>query len=276
MILHSSLFINSFRGSLPSQCALLHDKVFQSSPFSDGSDTLSPSASPPPSPRQKEKQLNTEATSTKTASRSRGPQGLTRTSSSLSITLEEERVRERSKSLSIGPGQIRKRAVTREISMTTAFKGKAAKAKKPGPSAKDKRVRAEEMKRNAAVVGANLAKSVNGTTLVMATPAKPKHNKQQPATWADSPTGERCVDGNSQRGLAAQLQSALTEAAIEGDDDDDEWMVESSPDVLLLGSGGRQDVVVGFDEDLKGGSGAEFRSRVLAEGTPTKRSRHRV
>ncbi|THH00571.1 hypothetical protein EW026_g1993 [Hermanssonia centrifuga] len=127
-----------FRGSLPSQCALLHDKVFQSSPFSDGSDTLSPSASPPPSPRQKEKQLNTEATSTKTASRSRGPQGLTRTSSSLSITLEEERVRERSKSLSIGPGQIRKRAVTREISMTTAFKGKAAKAKKPGPSAKDK------------------------------------------------------------------------------------------------------------------------------------------
>lgn len=201
---------------LPEQCALLHSKVFPSSPFSEDSD----STSPPTSPKTKAKRLRASSTATShpqntAAKRS---QGLSRTNS-LSVSLQEERVRERSKSLSVGPGSMRRRAVTREVSMTTGFKGKT----KPAASTrreKERRVGAEQPKHTT-----QKAKD-QGITLVEATPVKPKQNR-----GVFHPKGRDVLPSMLQN---SRMMGSL---AVEGDEDDDEWTVDSSPDILLLKPG---------------------------------------
>ncbi|KAJ3540191.1 hypothetical protein NM688_g6259 [Phlebia brevispora] len=201
-----------FEESMPDLCELLHSKVFQSSPFSDDSDPFSP----PPSPKAKSRRPLERSSSTTTVTSQSSAQAvqsrtLSRTNS-LSMSLQEERVRERSKSLSVGPGNMRRRVLTREVSMSTAFKGKT---KPPAASRasvsrdKDKEKEKAKMKRQANVSSMKGALRDQGVTLVEATPSQQKI-----------------------KALPSMLSSSRM--AVEGDDDDDDWFIEGSPEILLL------------------------------------------
>ena len=135
------------------------------------------------------------------------------------MSLEEELVRERSRSLSVGPAKA-KRALSREISMTTAFKGKAKSKSQMKPT--------KQAKTNASISSGSANKLQSrakdkGKTLVAATPVKPKTKPDYFHTEKKDVLPVIIDD------------SLLTEGrAMEGDSDDDAWMIPSSPDVLLL------------------------------------------
>ncbi|KAJ3005393.1 hypothetical protein NUW54_g4357 [Trametes sanguinea] len=112
-----------FKDKLPELCALFHSKLF---PDAANSDTDTLDLSPPVSPKPVNKRLkSTAASASSTASRAKADHDAIQRSRSrsLSMSLEQEQ-RERSRSVSIGPGGLRKRAIVREVSMTTVFKGK--------------------------------------------------------------------------------------------------------------------------------------------------------
>ncbi|KIP02449.1 hypothetical protein PHLGIDRAFT_37894 [Phlebiopsis gigantea 11061_1 CR5-6] len=223
-----------FRPLLPEQCDLLRSKVFRSSPFSDDSDDL---ASPPGSPKGTSASLKLSRAASRPSARPDEQRRVTELSRtrSLSVTLEEERARARSRSLSIGP---QKRALVREVSMSTAFKGKVKPAR-PVAHAGSKAKSAAA----AAAAGARAsAGSRQGTTLVAATPVKPKQRAQLHTQERDR--------------LPMLIENPeFMGRAVEGGEDDDEWTIQSSADILFLGSAGRG------------------QSRVLAEATPTKKRR---
>lgn len=154
---------------------------------------------------------------------------------SLSVTLAEERVRQRSRSQSIGP---QKRALAREVSMTTAFKGKLKATKLVA--------RANDKGKKRAAVAASKASTADrhGTTLVAATPVKPKPPPR---------TTQSQFQGRDRLPMLIENPEFVGKA-VEGGADDDEWMIQSSPDILLLDDG-------------------DVESRILAEATPTKRRR---
>lgn len=224
----------SFRPLLPEQCDLLRSKVFRTSPFSDDSDDL---ASPPGSPKGTSASLKLSRAASRPSARPDEQRRVTELSRtrSLSVTLEEERARARSRSLSIGP---QKRALVREVSMSTAFKGKVKPAR-PVAHAGSKSKSAAA----AAAAGARAsAGSRHGTTLVAATPVKPKQRAQLHTQERDR--------------LPMLIENPeFMGRAVEGGEDDDEWTIQSSADIVFLGSAG-------------GGQ-----SRVLAEATPTKKRR---
>ncbi|TCD65012.1 hypothetical protein EIP91_003333 [Steccherinum ochraceum] len=257
-----------FKMTLPSHCALLRSKVFPHSPFSDDSDLETP-----PSPKSKNKRMKTSVASSRRASpsaRAAAPSRQLERSRSLSVTLEEER--ERSRSLSIGPANMRKRILTREVSMSTTFKPKPAKSKVQ-PTASEKKASATQEKdqsRNngAAVKGVERDK---GRTLVAATPAKPK-NKLVTRSFGRGPSA---YDGAKLPALAIGTPSSHSAAgeSVEGDEDDDEWMIAGSPDVLLLtSSSGQDDWESGDDETSDQDRG---QNQVLAAETPTRPARIR-
>lgn len=210
-----------FKSTLPEQCELLRSKVFQSSPFSDDSDGLD-LASPPASPKGKSRPL--ARTASRASLQPESQASVQRTTElsrarSLSVTLAEERVRERSRSLSIGPA---KRVLAREVSMTTVFKGKA-KAKPPTKAAvSQERARPT----GARGTGGQRSSDRHGTTLVAATPVKPKLLRE--------------AQGKQQRDVLPMLldNPEFFGGAVEGGDDDEEWTIRSAPDVLLLGDDG--------------------------------------
>ncbi|KAI0338790.1 hypothetical protein BDW22DRAFT_1362505 [Trametopsis cervina] len=251
-----------FRAQLPTQCALLRSKVFQTSPFDEDSDeALELQDSPPTSPRLRQETVKQEARPERGSTRERD---LARTSS-LSITLEEERVRERSRSLSIGPKNIQKRALAREVSMSTMFKGKGKEKQRPqGQLGRRDSMNKSKSSLLSADETKSRAVSRMGTTLVAATPVKSKPKVGR--TFSSALQDERDVlpmiidDPRVQGGAGSQR-------AIEGGDDDDDWMLQSSPDVLLLTNEHRS-----ASPDLEETSGAHFysRSQILAQATPTK------
>ncbi|OBZ73106.1 hypothetical protein A0H81_06741 [Grifola frondosa] len=251
-----------FKAQLPEFCALLRSKVFRDSPLSEASDTLS--LSPPSSPKQKGKRLKPAgAEMPRTSSRES-------TKRSLSLSLEQERAR--SRSLSVGPSNLRQRALVREVSMTTAFKGKT-KARAIAPAGKTQGARAaskDEMKPPAD--REKRTDSHKGVTLVAATPVKPKvktKTRHPPRPIPFCATGSSSQASRSQASSSAGGHYRLSGAA--DGDDEDEWTIPSSPDVLLLGPGTSD-----WDEDdaTDGGSLGDGtglgRGHILVEGTPTK------
>ncbi|KZT70647.1 hypothetical protein DAEQUDRAFT_756255 [Daedalea quercina L-15889] len=221
-----------FKAQLPDLCKLLRSKVFQDSSFTD--DPGSPLSTPPASPRPAPKRLKSTASSAQTqhSSTSRiqsrtqdippDPHELQRARSrSLSLSLEQERAR----SLSISAGT-RKRTIVREVSMTTAFKGKAqAKAREK------QKVAAKAAARKAPPADPNLAKArrtTKGITLVAATPVKPKERR------GTSQAVFEVVPGGQAGGQP--LPRCELECVAEGDEDDGDLTLSSSPDVLLHGS----------------------------------------
>ncbi|KAI0086035.1 hypothetical protein BDY19DRAFT_895413 [Irpex rosettiformis] len=253
----------AFRSKLPTQCSLLRSKVFQTSPFDD-EDSFDLPDSPPASPKLDSQRPKKSASRANEGSREKKDLSRTR---SLSITLEEERVRARSRSLSIGPNAVHKRALAREVSMTTAFKGKEKK-KAQDPSSRRNALGRTKSTADAVVVKAK-GKDRVGTTLVAATPrkVKPKGGRSFSSAFPDGkdvlPTliDESGLNNTSRR-------------AVEGGDDDDDWTLRSSPDILLLTDDERNTSpsADGLDDDAK--ERLFFgRSRTLVEGTPTRRRR---
>ncbi|TFY69348.1 hypothetical protein EVJ58_g477 [Rhodofomes roseus] len=235
-----------FKTKLPDLCKLLRSKVFQDSSFTDDPDDLL--SSPPVSPRPAAKRLKTSAASSQHTSFSRtqprtkdaqpDPRELQRARSrSLTVTLEQERAR--SRSISTGPGNaLRKRAIVREVSMTTAFKSKAqAKAREKEQATAKARVAAQKEKARtltdagAAKALARTKSSVKGVTLVEATPVKPKERSDRGASETEEHGEMEAGEG------AAPLPRCELGNIVEGDEDEDEWTLPSSPDILLLGSG---------------------------------------
>lgn len=228
-----------FRSKLPHLCNLLRTKIFPSEPFPGEPD--SPLSTPPASPRPAPKRLKTSAssqpasTSRHSASASRRKQPIEDShalqrarSRSLSVSLEKERAR----SQSAGVSQ-KKRTIAREVSMKTAFKGKAqaqARAQRDRESAaarvKDGERGLEAQRVKEAGAGAEKARraaGAKGVTLVAATPVKAKERGGRSQAQASD------VDD-------ARLPKCELERVVEGEENGEDWMLSSSPDVLLLGS----------------------------------------
>ncbi|KAI0946437.1 hypothetical protein AcW1_009900 [Taiwanofungus camphoratus] len=281
-----------FKPKLPELCALLRSKVFQDSAFSDVSDSFLSSPSPPSSPRQRHKRLklsgSAAAVSSSAQSSSRpspmseashtqppgSKQAQARSRSrSLSVSLEEERAR--SRSLSVGPANLRKRILSREVSMTKGFKAKA-KAKEQAKAAAGKArttrvVPAADREKLAAAEKARARDSAKGVTLVAATPTKPKAQKSRTAQFSIAALGSQARTTQPLPAFAWQPQSSLSDI-LEGDFDDDEWTLPSSPDVLLLGSQD-QDDDVDSEEDVGRPGSMGRNGNVLVTDTPIKSKR---
>ncbi|KAH9895650.1 DNA replication regulator SLD3-domain-containing protein [Cubamyces lactineus] len=186
-----------FKDKLPELCALFHSKLF---PDTANSDTDTLDLSPPASPKPATKRLKS-ATSAASTSSAAGAKAKTNAaqrarSRSLSVSLEQEQ-RERSRSVSIGPGGLRKRAIVREISMSTVFKGKErAKSKAelsrtgsvsaPGPSLSRSQSQSQSQSQTQTHRAPqqlpdtrNAEKSAQGNVLVAATPVKARTLQSQ-------------------------------------------------------------------------------------------------
>ncbi|KAI8977748.1 hypothetical protein BD414DRAFT_466612 [Trametes punicea] len=266
-----------FKDQLPGLCALFHSKLFPDAANSD-TDTadLSPPASPEPASKRPKSTASNTATAASSKAKSDAEQRARSRSRSLSISLEQEQ-RERSRSVSIGPGGLRKRAIVREVSMTTGFRGKQrAKSKaEPGHTA------------SASLLGPSLSRTQNqnqsvpelpsgmrgerrakSTILVAATPVKARTSQSQsqphvtqariPALFATTDQQQTSARLSRIDSLDIALEAdedvvaAPTGAGqgragsqiangVQSDDQDSEWKLSSSPDALLLGASGSQD-----------------------------------
>ncbi|KAI0686012.1 hypothetical protein BC835DRAFT_477664 [Cytidiella melzeri] len=250
-----------FRDKLPAQCSLLRSKVFQASPFDEDEDSLDFQDTSPVSPRSNLNRLKKTDSRAETRDSQKHDVSMTR---SLTDTLEEERVRERSRSLSIGPNTMQKRALAREVSMSTAFKGK------------DKRLQERLGKRPAVGKSKNTAdagvakvknKNSTGTTLVAATPVKSKLKAGRSFASVYGEGKDKLPTIVDDSGI---MSNGTGRRAVEGGDDDEDWMLQSSPDVLLLTDEDRSTSPGEPDEGAKGWS-LFGNSRMLVEATPTKK-----
>ncbi|KAK7679006.1 hypothetical protein QCA50_017950 [Cerrena zonata] len=241
-----------FKPSLPSHCSLLRSKVFPSSPFSDDSD---PDDFPVPSDKRNTKHLKVSGSTSSSRRQSPSRQGMSNDRSltrsrSLSVSLEQERARSRSQS--IGPGNMKKRVLTREVSMSTVFKGKAEEARRKEVE-KAKAVRSKK-----ATQSGVRPKKDHGKTLVEATPVKPKGKDRASGQFSQK-------DGSKLPMFSVKEETG----------DEEDWKpLTNSPDILLLGSNSAS----WSDEEEEDGPDAfgtpvrksKAGSRVLVDATPTK------
>ncbi|KAI0367080.1 hypothetical protein BV20DRAFT_1001082 [Pilatotrama ljubarskyi] len=264
-----------FKEKLPELCALFRSKLFPD-PANSDSDALD--LSPPTSPKQASKRLKSSASvassaATAGSSKAKDDAAQRARSRSLSVSLEQEK-RERSRSVSIGPGALRKRAIVREVSMSTVFKGKERGKSKADLAAAPSLPRTQSQSQTAqmqppATKGAG--KNAQGTVLVAATPSKPRTTQsesQRPEAQTRLPA---LFAGPCQSQPQSQPQSSVArvdsvDINIDADDDafatptkarrrvatrrivydvdedaGDEWQISSSPDVLLLGAPASQE-----------------------------------
>ncbi|EIW52549.1 uncharacterized protein TRAVEDRAFT_174632, partial [Trametes versicolor FP-101664 SS1] len=265
-----------FTGKVPELCALFRSKLFPDAAHSDA-DTVD--LSPPASPKPASKRLKAAASSSAAGSskaKSKDDDAAHRSRSrSLSVSLEQEQ-RERSRSVSTAPGGLRRRAIVREVSMTTVFKGKdRAKSRGdltrtasnlgPGPSLS----RTQSQTQQSGLAAKE--KSAQGNVLVAATPTKARMAPQPAKTQTRLPALFGGSSSQSQTQSQRQPQSRLArvdslDIDIDADEDafatptkarprvharpialddvaedaEDEWTLNSSPDVLLLGAPGSQ------------------------------------
>ncbi|KAJ3564878.1 hypothetical protein NP233_g8001 [Leucocoprinus birnbaumii] len=234
----------TFKPVLPELCSLLRSKVFPDSPFSD-TDTLTASRSPSPEPQPAESQTSIQAPSTNSISAKASSRSLARARSrSLSMSLAQER-EERERSVGIGPGK--KRALNREVSMSRAFK--------PRPKAAPKITEADPNSQSN--VDSKSQSEKGEVVLVEETPQKPRAINRK----ASQPQFNNTASSNNIFG-ARQNSQSLFGTRIEETDDDDAWMLDSSPDVLLLQPGRK----------AEGGSDDEYEAVTY---TPSKKPRRR-
>lgn len=235
----------TFKPLLPELCSLLRSKVFPDSPFSD-TDTVTASPSPSPEPQQVESQTSllvpsADSIPSKTSSRS-----LARARSrSLSLSLAQER-EERERSVSIGPGK--KRVLNREVSMSRAFKPKPRPVLKAAEASSDSQSSGN---------GKSQSEKVE-VILVEETPQKPRAaNRNASQSKATATSSSNNVFGTR------QSTQGLFGTWIDETDDDDVWMLDSSPDVLLLQP----------DRKAEGDSDDEYEA--VTFHTPSKKPRRR-
>ncbi|KAI0643415.1 DNA replication regulator SLD3-domain-containing protein [Trametes meyenii] len=257
-----------FRDRLPELCALFRSKLF---PDTAGSDTDTVDLTPPTSPKPAPKRLKAGAADgagpSKAKARTKEDVAQRSRSRSLSMSLEQEQ-RERSRSVSIGPSGLRKRAINREVSMTTVFKGKE-RAKNKAALARTTSQVGPSLQRTQSQSTAQTStadKGTKGNVLVAATPSKPRtaHQSQTQtvqtrlpalfgsASQSQSQSRVARVEDSIDDDIAADDDAFATPTKVRrharttrvvsdgegGDDAGDEWKLDSSPDVLLLGATG--------------------------------------
>ncbi|KAJ3502718.1 hypothetical protein NLJ89_g8759 [Agrocybe chaxingu] len=265
-----------FKTTLPEACSLLRSKVFPSSPFSDDDSNTLPSRQPSPEPLIQARKSLSRAPS---ASRLPSP-ALSASSRTTAVSKTSARalVRSRSRSLSVSLAQEqeereranatqpKKRILNREISMSRVFKPKT----KPKPDVKTNKTKSEAL-----LLDKSKGKVKDcGVTLVEETPAKSRilPSVQSQGTIAfGKPTFDFSMkpldllgDGKKGSGVKTRLMS------VEEEDGDEEWMMDGSPDIVLLNPGlsqGRRASVsskVDSDEEVE-----------LAPATPSKPSKRK-
>ena len=273
------LILSSFRfqTQLPEACALLRSKVFPCSLFSDN--TPNPSTSRNPSPEPESKPLKKTHTLSRAPSTSRFPSPALSTSSrttskvdtralvrsrsrSLSISLAQEKERERAAASAAPP---KKRVLNREISMSRAFK--------PKPKPKDDKATTGRGPKPETVAPVKPKVKDLGITLVEETPVKPRLTSTKSLSFSQASLG--IVPIKDLKGKPKNLEKDGTFLAGGGsnhqqlgilDEEEEEWMVNSSPNILLLNP--KQSIGSSFDLDSDG----EVEE---AQDTPSKPSRKR-
>ncbi|KIJ67441.1 hypothetical protein HYDPIDRAFT_149035 [Hydnomerulius pinastri MD-312] len=252
-----------FKSTLPDACALLRSKLFPHSPFADeGNDTdLSGSSSSPLSRRAKS--ARSTASKTKVTQRSGSVISQTTTSDSrarsrsLSVSLAQDASARRSSS---NTSTSLKRALSREVSMSRAFKPRlqTAPSLKEVEGSKAAQVEPADTKPSTTSKTRKSASGVQGVTLVAATPTKPKTKGE---SWRYAASEAR--SSSPSLGLSADVDS---EESDESDgvpdmkeEEDEMWLPSSSPDILLLGARKRStsgsSSSLGLSDDLDGDDG---------------------
>ena len=262
-----------FKSQLPDACALLRSKVFPTSLFSDDtSSNASTSRNVSPEPELKPLKkfsesstsrypspaLSTTSSSRTTITKSKSDtRALIRSRSrSLSISLAQEKERERAASAA----PPKKRVLNREISMSRAFK--------PKPKDKDKATTTSERGPKPETV-APVKPRVNdlGVTLVEETPVKPRLTLSKTMSLDQASLGISPI--KDLKGTFTNFEkdgSFLARSSQLGilDEDEEEWIMDSSPDILLLNP--KQSIGSSFGLDSDG----EVEE---AQATPSKPSR---
>lgn len=180
-------------------------------------------------------------------------------SRSLSISLAQEKERERAASAA----PPKKRVLNREISMSRGFKPK------PKPKDKDKTTSERGPKPETMAPIKPKARDL-GVTLVEETPVKPRLTLSKTLSFDQVSLGIAPM-----KGLKGTFEnhekdgSFLSRSSQLGnlDDVEEEWMVDSSPDILLLNP--KQSIARSFGLDSDG----EVEE---AQATPSKPSRKRI
>jgi len=278
-----------FKNHLPDLCAALRSKVFPSSPFSDPEDDAETHSTAPtsrngsiepqpiPKPRAPSRSLSTHAiphapstsssptlsASSRATTATKANRALARSRSrSHSVSLaQEQEERERL----LNEAQPKKRILNREVSMSRVFKPKAA------PS-KTETKRSERPPLQMELKGKKLDL---GVTLVDETPEKPRVLSASLSAAGGSfmfgqpRFGFPPMNGNGK--MVEKPEHPPLAPLNEHDDDEEEWMMDSSPDIVLLnpplkGRGGRMNDEADEGED-------EGEDELMMVATPTKPSR---
>ncbi|PCH38922.1 hypothetical protein WOLCODRAFT_158458 [Wolfiporia cocos MD-104 SS10] len=233
--------LSRFKATLPEKCALLRSKVFPTSPFSDTESDAS--LSPPTRPKTLPAPSRTRSSPALHASQPSASASKHNVHNrSLSIAFPRS-ARSRSRSFGVRP-QVHKRALAREVSMTTAL-GAKAQQQAASKQAAEKRAaqadarRTREKERESARDGARAA--AQGVTLVAATPVKQK----RASAGRGAEAVEAARDGRAQMSLPRLPRCDFGVGAGQGGEEEDEeeyngnLMLPSSPDAMLSSSSSR-------------------------------------
>ncbi|KAG2121911.1 hypothetical protein DEU56DRAFT_833174 [Suillus clintonianus] len=263
-----------FKSKLPEQCTLLRSKLFPNSPFSDEPPSPGPSTEKILPGSRSRHSSSTTAAGLQSAVTTKA---LTRTRS-LSVSLAQEKEKERAASVGATQDKALQRALTRQISMSRAWKGKDRSTsaisqidtKAPAATAKRTIGRTDSQSQS------SQSRAAPAITLVTATPVKkpPSRTKSNASARSSSPipmarnSSSRPTERSSSPHTTGRSSSPPTarsssltplgtdderpSAAVplldfsdslgnvkdEDDADEEMWLPNSSPDVLLLGKNG--------------------------------------
>ncbi|KAF8171102.1 hypothetical protein BJ912DRAFT_996153 [Pholiota molesta] len=268
-----------FRSQLPELCSLLRSKLFPSSPFSDDDEDVNDTLTAPdpasqiPAPDPSRRSLSRAPSTARLPSPT--PSTTTNKPRAPSTTHALARARSRSLSVSLAQEQheralasaapAKKRPLNREVSMSRVFKPRPKPTVRPAPPPQPQ---SEAPK--------GKEKAVDGeVVLVEDTPQKPRGASAAGLTFG---VGRQPSFGAAPlRALSMQkaVEAGANRAAVlqkqEEDDGDGEWMMDSSPNIVLLNPPPRSSSVssgvAGMDSE------EEDVDVDMGEATPSKPSR---
>ncbi|OAX44219.1 hypothetical protein K503DRAFT_706839 [Rhizopogon vinicolor AM-OR11-026] len=252
-----------FKSKLPEQCTLLRSKLFPNSPFSD----VPPSPGPSTARSLPSSRLHhSSSIALRPATGNATTDGRSR-SRSLSVSLAQEKEKERAANAGVTQDKTLQRALTRQISMSRAWKGKERSA--TAASQTDSKAAATSkgvIERTDSQSQLSQSRAAITVTLVAATPQKkpPPRAKSNTSGRSSSPipmgrsssphltgrsssppTGRSSsltpldTDGEHDPSAYHNSPDSMGNARDEDEDtDEDMWLPNSSPDVLLLGPNG--------------------------------------
>ncbi|KAG0709383.1 hypothetical protein DFH29DRAFT_228270 [Suillus ampliporus] len=175
-----------FKSKLPEQCTLLRSKLFPNSPFSDEPPSPGPSTEKSLSGSRPHNSSSTTAPGRRSTATTNAPAR----NRSLSVSLAQEKEKERAASVGATQDKTLQRALTRQISMSRAWKGKgrsvtaASQTDLKAPAATAKRIIEHTDSRSR-----SQSRAAPTITLVAATPIKkqPPRAKSNASAQSSSP-----------------------------------------------------------------------------------------